>query len=919
MRAPARRGSLLGRQTEQQLLAALLTAVRAGRSGVVVISGEAGIGKTALLTDLLAQASDLRAIQISGAESEMELAYAGVHQLCAPLLSRVGQLPKPQENAIQIALGLSEGDAPNGLLVGLAVLTLLGIGSAERPIICIVDDVQWVDRASLQTLAFVARRILAEPVLMIFAGREVDRAAHLDGLPQMILTGLDDRDANSLLAAALPGRLEAHMRENIIAEAGGNPLALLELPRALTPVELAGGYGLANAKPVPTRIEQTFANRFRELPSQTQTLLLIAAAEPTGEPAWLWATAESLGIGVDAEAPAETAGLITTDGRLRFRHPLVRSAVYRSASAAERRRTHKALAEAITGPTAADHRSWHRAHAAGAPDEEVADELVHSAERARARGGVAAAAAFLSFAVELTPDTRRRAKRALDASQAKLDAGDPETACRLLTIADDAVRDPLLSARVDLQRAKLAFAASRGSDGPPLLLAAAKRLTELDPLLARETYLEALMSSIIVGRLSADEKNSALAVARAAQHAPSASSRPRAVDQLLDGLVVRLIEGYVAAAPLLKAAIDHFVLEEEAGTADPRWHDVTNRVLLDLFDPDAYDSLTARQLDKLRAAGALSLLPVALTTQAGMRVTRGEFSEAAALLEEAEVITTAIGAPTQRYIEPNLAANRGQEHLTRKLVTASIDGARQRGEGFAISVALYSAAIMHNGLCQYAEALAACRSALEYDDFGMSSYLLVEMVEAAARCGEMATAASALERLVERTDASGTDSARGLATRSKALLADGEAVETQYLTAIAHLERSPMIVYLARTKLVYGEWLRRKGRRVDARGRLRSAFEMFSGMGAEGFAERTRRELEATGETVRKRSKASVVELTTQERYIVRLARAGYTNSEIGGQLFISPRTVEWHLSKVFTKLDVTSRKDLRNLASDVL
>ncbi|MDT5066561.1 MAG: hypothetical protein QOK02_2716 [Mycobacterium sp.] len=918
MRAHVRRRALLGRRQEQRLLAGLLTEVRAGHSGVLVIRGEAGIGKSALLADLVAAASDLQTIHISGAESEIELAYAAVHQLCAPLHPGIDRLPDPQKEALQVALGLRDGKPPNALLVGLAVLTLLEDASAQRPIVCIVDDVQWIDSASLKVLAFVARRILAEAVVMIFAGRPHAAEHELATLPELVVGGLQTQDARSLLAQVLPGRLDPHVRENILAEAGGNPLALLELPRALTPVEMAGGYGLASAKPLATRIEQTFEKRLSELPGATQTLLLLAAAEPTGEPEWLWLAAALMGIGREAATPAEAADLIYLDGRIRFRHPLVRSAVYRHASLGDRRRAHAALAQAIVGPAADDYRAWHRAHAASGPDEQVADELQRAAERARARGGVAAAAAFLTVSTELTPNGTERANRALAAAQAGLDAGDPERASDLLLIVDEHALDPLLRARTDLLRAKLAFAVSRGSDAPPLLLAAAKRLARLDPITARDTFLEALMASIIVGRLSNADYNT-IAVAQAAQRAPRPSGAPRAVDLLLDGLIVRLTDGYVAAAPLLKGAIVQFLREDEDGLADPRWHDITNRVLLDLFDPDIYDSLSARQLEKLQAAGALTVLPVALTTQAGMRVTRGEFSEAAALLQEAELITTALGAHNQRYIEPNLAANRGNERLTRDLVKASIDDAVERGEGFALSVAHYSAAILHNGLSQYPEALSACESALEYDDLGMSNFLLVEMVEAASRCGSLTVAETAFGRLIERADASGTDTARGLAARSKALIADGESAEAEYQTAIRHLQRSPMVVYTARTHLVYGEWLRRNGRRVDARAQLRTAFQMFTTMGAEAFEERTRREIESTGESLRKRTPSHPTELSPQESYIVRLAREGYTNAEIAGNLYLSPRTVEWHLSKIFAKLAVTSRRELRKLPPDLL
>jgi DNA-binding CsgD family transcriptional regulator/tetratricopeptide (TPR) repeat protein len=914
MTGGAGRRGLLGRRNEQAVLAGLLQGAREGRSGVLVLRGEAGIGKTTLLTDLVAGAAGLRVLQISGAESEMELAYAGVHHLCAPLLDHVDRLPKPQRLALRVAWGMEEGDAPDRFLVGLAVLTLLGEAAAERPTVCTVDDAQWVDAASLQTLAFVARRFEADPIVMVFAEREAETGQELVGLPGLSLTGLGDEDARALLATMVPGRLDDRMQENILAEAGGNPLALEELHGALTPEDMAGGYGLATARSLATRIERTFGRRLRALPPPTRTLLLIAAAEPSGRLPWLWAAAESLGIGVDAAVPAESTGLITIDGRLRFRHPLVRSAIYRDASLADRRQAHGALAGAIAGPGTEEHRAWHRAHATGLPDELVAGELVQASERARARGGVAAAAAFLALAVELTPEPYLRAQRALDAAQLKIDAGAPDAAGELLSVVGDFTEDEFLTACGDLLRARLAFAVSRGSDAPPLLLAAAIRLGPLDAALSRDAYLAAMMSAIVVGRLSAGELSSTADVATAARLAPPAPGPSTSVDRLLDGLIVRLSGDHVGAAPLFKAAIRAYLSEEEAGLADPRWLDITNRVSLDLFDQDTYNLLAARNVERLRAAGALTLLPLAVTTLAGVHVSAGEFSEAAALLEEAEVINTAIGAPHQRYIEPYVAAYRGQEQLTRELVKASIDGATQRGEGYAISVALYSAAILHNGLGQYREALAACESAVQHDDLGMYGYLLGEMVEAATRCGEKQVAATSLRLLVERTAASGTETALGLEARSAALVDESPVADEEYRRAIAHLERSPVVVFLARAHLVYGEWLRRMNRPGDARTHLRSAHEMFTDWGAEGFAERTRRELEATGEVVRLRSKGAGAGLTTQEAQITKLAREGYTNAEIGGQLFISTRTVEWHLSKIFAKLGITSRRELRTV-----
>jgi DNA-binding CsgD family transcriptional regulator len=628
----------------------------------------------------------------------------------------------------------------------------------------------------------------------------------------------------------------------------------------------------------------------------------------------VWAAADRLGIDVDAATAAEASGLVTVEGRIRFRHPLVRSAVYHGALLSDRGQVHAALAEVVDGPAAGEHRAWHRAHATTKPDEDVAAELVHSAGLARSRGGVSAAAAFLAYAADLTPDSNRRAERAIDAAQAKLEAGAPRDAWELSVRAEEATDDALLRTRVDLLRAKLAFAASRGNDAPPMLLAAAKRLESLDPILARETYLEALMAAIVAGRLSMGQGDATRTIAAAARHAPSADRTPTSVDLLLDGLVVRLLDGYVSAAPLLRTAIQQFRVEDAAGTADPRWHDITNRVSLDLFDQDTYDSLAARQLELLRADDALTLLPVALTTVAGVHVQTGHFSQAGALLEQAEVIREAIGAPPQRYIEPFLAANRGQEQLTHQLVRASIDCANQRGEGFAISVALYASAILDNSLGHYREALASCQWALQHDDLGMSGYLLVEMVEAAAHCGENELATEALHQLDERAQASATETALGLAARSKALVSEGSEADSEYRSAISYLERAPVALYRARTHLVYGEWLRRRRQRTAARTQLRLAYAMFEPMGARVFAGRARHELETTGEFVSKPEQNAVIALTAQERHITRLAREGYTNPEIGAQLFLSPRTVEWHLGKVFAKLGVTSRRGLRNV-----
>ncbi|WP_099039682.1 ATP-binding protein [Mycobacterium neglectum] len=902
---------LLGRQREQQALADLLTRAREGRSGVVVLRGEAGIGKTSLLEYALARASGFRTIRIAGFESEMEVSYAGLQQLCAPFLGRLDRLPAPQQRALRVALGLEDGDHPDRLMVGLGVLTLLSAASGERPTVCVIDDAQWVDAASLQALAFVARRVLADPIVMLFAAcrRRDDRL--ISDLPELEVAGLGDHDARTLLMKTVPGQLDEQVRENIIAEAGGNPLALTELHRVLSPAELAGGFGLAQAHQLTNRLERAFGQRLTELPTETKTLLLVAAADPTGDRKWLAATARRLGISEDAVEAARAEDFVSLGNRVRFRHPLIRSAVYRGAPLSERRRVHQALADVVDGPAADEHRAWHLAHAANAPDENLAEQLEQSAQQACARSGAAAAAAFLACAVELTPDPVRRARRALLAAEAKMNSGAPEAASKMLMDVQYPSDDPLLSAKIDLLRARTACPSGRGGDMTSLLLDTAKRLHDVDTELARDTYLEALVAAILAGRLAPPDAT-ALTVASAARCAPPAAN-PRVVDLMLDGLVARILDGYVAGAPLLKLALQAFMCGDAANAIEPRWYDMAGRICLDLFDHDTFEKVAARQLQLFREAGVLAQLPVGLGACAAVDVFGGRLGDAAAHLAEAEATATAIGSPRWRRIEPHLAAYRGEDKICREMVHETIEGgAVEHGQGFSIAAGLFALAVLHNGLGQYAEALSACERGLEHDDPAITGYALAETVEAAARCGNVAAATDALATLVERADASETDTALGLAARSRALTTDGPVAESEYRKAIAHLEKSPAAVYLARSHLVYGEWLRRQGRRVDARAQLRNAFDMFTEMGAEAFAQRAGRELEATGETVRKRTGDPATELTTQESAITKLARDGHTNSEIAAQLFISARTVEWHLSKIFAKLGISSRKELR-------
>ena len=912
---------LPGRGGECDLLDRLLADTRAGDSQVLVLRGEAGIGKTALLDYLERRASGCRVVRASGAESEIELAFAGLHQLCAPMMDRLDRLPGPQRDALATAFGLSSGSPPDRFLVGLAVLSLLSDVAAKEPLVCLIDDGQWLDRVSAQTLAFVARRLMAERVAMVFAARDSSGNEELAGLPELVVGGLRDSDARALLDSAVAGRLDERVRDRIVAETRGNPLALLELPRGLTAAQLAGGFALPDSSLLASRIERSFLSRVRSLPAPTQQLLLTAAAEPIGDVALLLRATERLGIGPNAAAPAEAAGLIELSTRVRFHHPLVRSAAYRFADVAQRQEVHRALAEATDPDTDPDRRAWHRAHAADGPDEAVADELERSAERAQGRGGVAAAAGFLERAAALTPDPARRVARALAAAQAKFKAGAPDAADELLAVVELGPLDELQRARVTWLRAQIVFARSRGSDAAPLLLDAAKQLEPLDTELAREAYLEALGAVIFAGRLSG--RPDVREAAEAARAAPPGPQPPRLTDLLLDGVATRFTDGYVASAPLLRRALRAF--QQAAGRSDEdimRWLWLACPVAPEPVAPELWDYETWRELATsavrlARDAGALTVLPVALSYRAGVHVLAGEFGAAAALIEESDAIARATGNAPLRYTSLMLVAWRGDETPALETIEAAIRDATARGEGRALGLAGYATAVLHNGHGRYQAALAHAQQACAYEDLGFYGWSLVELVEAAARSGAADAAANALRRLEGPARAAGTDWALGILARSSALLAEGQAAESLYREALERLGRSPIVAQLARAHLLYGEWLRRENRRVDAREQLRTAHEMLSGIGAQAFAERARRELQATGETVRKRTAQARVELTAQEEQIARLARDGLTNAEIGAQLFLSPHTVEWHLRKVFAKLGINSRKQLRAPLAD--
>jgi len=898
---------LQGRDRECQELDRLLQRIRIGESAALVLRGEAGIGKTALLDYVAEQASGCRVARAIGVQSEMELTFAALHHLCAPLLDGLEVLPAPQREALQVAFGLREGDPPDRFLVALAVLSLLAEVAEARPLVCVIDDAQWLDRSSALVLAFVARRLLAERVAVVFAVREPAEEDALTGLPELRVEGLADADARSLLASTVLGRLDERVRDRIVAETRGNPLALLELPRGLTPAELAGGFGLPDASPLAGRIEHTFLQRAQALPPNAQRLLLVAAAEPAGDVGLVWRAAERVGVGPEAGRPAEEADLIELGFQVRFRHPLVRSAVYRGADPGERRDVHRALAEATDPVADPDRRAWHAAHATSAPDEAVAADMLRSADRAQRRGGRAAAAAFLQRATELTPDPALRIERAMIAAQAKLDVADHAAASELVTAAQHGPIDELQRARLERLRAQITFARTRGGDSPARLLAAAQRLEPLDPAAARETYLDAIAAAMFMGRLRTGPS-----VREVAQAARSAPPGPGPHDRLLAAMVTRFTEGYATGFAPLSSAV-HAISEQDDG----RWLGLACRLAQDLWDDELWHVLATRGVRVAREAGALSALPIAANFRAALHVHSGDFGSAAVLIDEVDAITQATGIAPLKYAALMLAAWRGDEVPARAFLEWALQNATARGEGTGIGAFGWATALLHNGGGRHEEALAAAQKACEHEDVITFGWALVEQIEAAARVGRLDVAAEAFDRLSERTRASGTEWALGIEAGARALLSDAGSAEPYYREAVERLARSRGVVHLARAQLTYGEWLRREHRRAEAREPLRAAHETFSRAGAKAFAERAARELLATGESAPRLTSETRDALTPQEAQVARLARDGYTNPEIGARLYISPRTVEYHLHKVFRKLDVSTRKELRRVLAE--
>ena len=898
---------LIGREREREVLERLLDGVRAGRGGVLVADGEAGVGKTALLKYAVDAARGFRIARTSGVEGEMELPFAAVQQLCAPFLDSWDHLPQPQHEALGVAFGLSTGPPPNQFLVGLAVVGLLSEAAEERPLLAVVDDAQWLDHASARALAFVARRLVAEKIAFVFAAREPSEL--LAGLPELHILSLGHRDARALLESALPAPLDDRVLERIVAETRGNPLALLELPRGLSPTQLAGGFGLPAAVPLSTSIEESFTRRLASLPGDARRFLLVAAADPVGDPALVWRAAQRLGIPESVAETVETEGLLELGARVVFRHPLVRSAVYRAAGVNERHAVHGALAEVTDPEVDPDRRAWHRAQAASTPDEDVAAELERSAGRAQARGGLAAVAAFLERAAALTPEPIHRAQRLLAAAGAKRDAGDLEAALGLLADVEARALDELGRAQIDLMRAQIALEQQRGRDAGRLFLSAAKRFESRDPELARETYLD-----VLAGAMASDAEvvGGAPAVAAAARAAPQSTGPPRAVDVLLDAFATRLTDGHAAAAPIFARALELLLAIDVSNEDAGRWLTPSsarnsNIVGLELWDDEALHLLAVRQVQVARDTGALVHLQFALSFLARSHIVGGELPAATLALDEARLIGEVTGIPALVNAPMILAAWRGHETLASDLIDATSDQAAAR----RWTSNNYARSVLYNGLGRHEAARDAAWEVFQPDPVGYGTYLVTEVAEAAFKTADRPLLECTSDWLSKRTRVISSRWVTGIEARVRALLNKGDVAENLYRQSIADLSGTRVRLELARTHLLYGEWLRRERRRLDAREQLRTAFDAFTRMGAEAFARRAERELLATGERAHPRTVDTLDQLTPQETQIARLVANGHTNREIAAQLFISTSTVEYHLRKAFRKLGVKSRTQL--------
>lgn len=885
---------LVGRAEPVRCLTELITSTRNGAGGAVVLRGAPGIGKSALLAEAERLATGFRVLHATGSEFEMGMPFAVLHQLCRPVLRHLDALSPAHRETLEGAFGLTS-TAPDQFAIGVGVLELLAAAVRDQPLLCVIDDAHWLDDASALTLSFLSRRIGSESIAVLIASRMPGRTSALDALPGINLVGLSDTEARTLLAAGVRAPLDARVRERMLAEARGNPLALLELPRS---VGMAGGFARPDEYPVTAAVEHSFRSRLAALPAPNRLLLTIASADPTGDAGLLWSAAER--SGVDLSDALDTSDLVEFGARVRFCHPLARSVVYRAAEPEQRRAAHRWLSEATDADADPDRRAWHRALSCTGPDDEIAAELERSAARAELRGGVSASAAFLARAATLTRDPARRVERSLTAVRAQLAAGATDAAAELLTTVDDGSLDELHGARVDQLRGQLAFLRQTDGDGPAFMLRAAHRLAEVDPRLSRDCFLDALEMALNVGRSSGVMD----LVVDAARSAPPAPAPARSADALLDAMLLLAADNHRGAAATLRPILTDSAL----------W---TGRPALgvilagELWDLDTHGRITEWLMSVGRKSGSPLLLRLGLAQVALAEMYVGDFAAAAAAIAEEEAIADAFGAEPQFYPRLHLAALRGHRATVTELADKSLAAARSRGEEHLIANVHWAQAVSNIAAGNYAAALAAARRVTEHRALFLTAISLPEVVEAAVRTGDRAVAATALAELTERAEAAATPWSLGVAASARALVSGSE---DHYRESLDHLAKSSMLPSRARAHLLYGEWLRRQGRRRESRDQLRIAHKSLSAIGMTGFARRAADELRATGEQARSRSQPTYEQLTMQELHIARLVATGATSKEVAAQLFLSPRTVDAHLRNIFRKVGVSSRRQLRTL-----
>ena len=900
---------LLGRTPEIKALSEVVEQARAGGGAALVVRGEPGVGKTSLLDELGLLADDCRVVRIEGVESEVRLDFAALHRLLYPFLDRIHELPYPQRDALEAAFGLSATGRPDQFLVGLATLTLLGDPERTQPLLILVDDAHWLDEESLRALVFVGRRLQGDGVALVFAVRELfAEQGFARGLPELYVTGLSERPARELLASLAPTYVSERVANALVNATAGNPLALAGLAGELTQRQLAGQSPLPDPLPASELIEARFARMVRLLPEQTRITLLLAAAEPTGDLATIDRAAVQLGTSLAAIEPAEAAQLVDTENGIEFRHPLIRSVVYSSATSATRRDAHLALAHAV-GRNECERWAMHRALAALGPDEEVAAALEESALLARARGGCTAEMALLSRSAELSPGGSDRARRLLGAAQAANLSGNSGHAQNIMELVQQAQLNELDRARAQLLDGIIRVNLGQGQRAPAVLLQAARSLAPLSEELSRRALLTSFNTWLSVGQCA--HGLTGADIAKTTLIALDEGPGEPVVDSLLLGLASSYAHDYSQAASALSDAL--VVFKNMSAEEITEWYYVAPYIANALWDPDAFKFLVEIVETAARQQGSILALQPALTASAGEAIREGQFSTARTRLSELVEITDAVGGFTPFYslLDVELLAWEGDEDVTRPRIRELIEMATSLDSGSSVNYALYATAILELGLGRYSEALEAGRRLDGAENPSWSAYALPLIVEAGMRCGELEVASEALGQIEQKAQALETSYALGLMWRCRALCADGDKAESFFREAIECIGKSPWRTEVARTHLLFGEWLRRKKRRTDARAELRMAHDMFQSMGASAFAERAKLELEATGERARARNFQSRTELTARELQIARLAGEGLTSREIASQLFISPHTVEYHLTKVFQKLGVRSRRYL--------